>query len=226
MSSRSSGNPGSVANAGAMTGFYRNPSPQAFMVSTINHVVFNGSCCAMPRYLRLLTPALAILLLAACSGDPANGPRDVNWEQETCQRCRMVLSDQNHAAQVRYFEAGQGVRISVFDDIGCALVWLEQQPWKQDPRTEIWVTDHRNGNWIDARKAVYVKDENSPMGYGLGAQSDPAPGSLDFVRAKWHILATEANYESHADHLKGRLQQQAAKRETESSEQVKEVNRE
>lgn len=179
----------------------------------------------MPLYLRILTSIL-VLLLGACSGDPTSAPRDVNWEGETCQRCRMVISDRDHAAQVRYFEADHGFRISVFDDVGCALVWLEEQPWKQDPRTEIWVADHRNGNWIDARKAVYVNDENSPMGYGLGAQSDPAPGSLDFVRAKWHILATEANYESHTAHLKERLQQQAAKRESVSDAQRKEVTRE
>ncbi len=170
----------------------------------------------MPRYPRLLTPALVMLLLVACFGDPASGPRDVNWEQETCERCRMVLSDRDHAAQVRYFEAEQGFRIAVFDDVGCALLWLEKQPWKQDPRTEIWVTDHRNGNWIDARKAVYVTGGESPMGYGLGAQSDPMPGALDFVRAKWQIFAIEASYESHAAHLKERLQDQAAKRKADS----------
>ena len=164
-----------------------------------------------------------MFLLVACSGDPATGPRDIRWAQESCERCRMVLNDRVHAAQVRYFVADEGFRHSVFDDIGCALLWLEAQLWKDDPRTEIWVADRRNGNWIDARKAVYVKDENTPMGYGLGAQAEPVPGALDFVRAKWQIFATEASYESHSAQLKERLQQQAVKRQAGPSAQQKEV---
>jgi nitrous oxide reductase accessory protein NosL len=180
----------------------------------------------MLLYTRLIIAASTTWLLVACSGEPTSGPREVKWEQESCERCRMVLSDRKHAAQVRFLEDDKGASVEVFDDVGCALVWLEDKPWKQDPRTEIWVADHRNGNWIDARTAVYVEDESSPMGYGLGAQSDPAPGGVDFVRAKWHIFAMEASFESHALQLKERLQQQATKRQTLPNEQRTEVDRE
>lgn len=133
------------------------------------------------------------LLLGACSHEPDTGPVAVHWDRDTCHRCRMVLSDHNHAAEVRGAPAGQPTVAYKFDDIGCAVVWLEQQPWKDDPRTEIWVADRSSGAWLDARGATYVTGDLTPMGYGLGAQDASAPG-LDFVQAVAHIHEVEARF--------------------------------
>jgi len=134
---------------------------------------------------------IALFLLAGCSQPEETGPVDVRWDRETCARCAMAVSDHNYAAQVRGASAGQRTEVYKFDDIGCAVIWLEEQPWKDDPRTEIWVTDHRNGNWIDARKAHYVAGMVTPMGYGLGAQSEAAEGALDLAGAAKHIQMVE-----------------------------------
>lgn len=160
---------------------------------------------------RLLWPLL-LLLLAAC-GDPGNGPVDVKWDRDACERCRMVLSDRNHAAEIRYHVPGkERSKIAHFDDIGCAVLWLQQQPWEQDPRTEIWVIDHLTGQWIDARSATYVTGKVTPMEYGLGAQDQPAPGGLDFARAQQHILEVERRFNVHGQQLLERLQEQAEQR--------------
>ena len=37
---------------------------------------------------------------AGCSGDPGTGPLEVRWDRFSCDRCRMVLSDPKHSAQV------------------------------------------------------------------------------------------------------------------------------
>ncbi len=143
---------------------------------------------------------LLALLLAAC-GDPGTGPVDVKWDRIACERCRMVLSDRHHAAQVRVQDPGGGSSVYLFDDLGCALIWLEDKPAKADPSAEIWVNDWRTGDWIDARTAYYVPNQVTPMEYGLGAQSDPAPGTLSFDQAREHVFEVERKYNVHGGHL-------------------------
>ncbi|HXK56206.1 MAG: hypothetical protein KDI74_01935 [Gammaproteobacteria bacterium] len=163
--------------------------------------------------LRLLFVLPALFLLIACSEDPGTGPAEVKWDRTVCERCRMVLSDRHLAAQVSYLPEGKKrSRIVQFDDIGCAILWLEDKRWKDDPETRIWVADHRNGEWINARTASYVPVKITPMAYGLGAQSEPAPGALDFTQAKAHVLEVEKRFDIHGVQLLDRLKQQAVKR--------------
>ena len=157
---------------------------------------------------RILHPVLAGLLLAlavvltGCSGDPGTGPVAVKWDRDTCVRCNMVLSDREHSAQVRHSPAdGSRSRVHTFDDIGCAVLWLEQQPWRDEAGVEIWVTDYRDGAWIDARAAHYVRGRVTPMQYGLGAQRDPAAGALDFAGAVEHIRHIERRFNIHGGNL-------------------------
>ena len=113
----------------------------------------------------------------------------------------MVLSDRQHAAQVRVPEADGRSKVHFFDDIGCAVVWLEDKPFRDDARTEIWVTDWRTGDWVDARKAVYLAGQVTPMEYGLGAQTEPNPQALDFAAARERIFEVERKYNVHGGHL-------------------------
>jgi nitrous oxide reductase accessory protein NosL len=141
-------------------------------------------------------------LLAACSGDPGTGPAEVKWDRDVCTRCNMVLSDRQHAAQVRRTPAdGKRSRVYRFDDIGCAVLWLEQQPWRDQPGVEIWVTDHRDGRWLDAHQAHYVTGHLTPMQYGLGAQAEPTPDMLSFGAAREHIRQVERKFNIHGGNL-------------------------
>ena len=167
----------------------------------------------MVRIARWLPGSLVLLLIAACSGDPGTGPKEVKWDRDACERCRMVLSDRNYSAQVRVFPEGKRPKVFFFDDIGCATLWLEGEPWNDDPRTEIWVTDHRSGEWIDARTATYVQEKITPMEYGLGAQSEPAPGGLEFEQAKRHVVHVEERFTEQGVQLLERLKEQARRRD-------------
>lgn len=151
---------------------------------------------AMVRRLLLL----GLLLLTGCSGDPGTGPVDVKWDRDACDRCRMVLSDRHHSAQIRGGPVGEKAKVYLFDDLGCAVIWLDDQPWRANPAIEIWVNDHRNGEWIDARKAWYVTGQTTPMAYGLGAQREPAPGAVDFAAARAAIDDVERRFNTHAGH--------------------------
>ena len=140
---------------------------------------------------------LIALLLAGCAGEDATGPGEVRWDRESCTRCAMAVSDRHYSAQVRGGPAGQRTRLNSFDDIGCAVVWLDQQEWKDDARTEIWVTDQLSGAWIDARLARYVSGKVTPMDYGLGAQREALPGSMDFAQARKHIYTVDERKHLH-----------------------------
>jgi len=150
---------------------------------------------------------------AACSREPETGPVDVRFDRDTCDHCRMVLSDPRFAAEIRYFPPGKGSKVAKFDDIGCAVTWLQEQPFAADEKTEIWVIDYRNKEWIDARTATYVPMKSTPMEYGLGAQSDAVANGLNFEQAKQKIAEVEERFNVHGLQLQDRLRQQALERE-------------
>ena len=154
----------------------------------------------MSRICQLLLPGAFLLMLSACFNEPNTGPVEVEWEHDTCQRCSMVLGDSFHAAQVRHRLADKQSKVYMFDDIGCALIWLEDKAWRDDATTEIWVNDYKTGAWIDARKAHYVGGQQTPMLYGLGAQLEATPDSVTFERAKRHIFEVEKRLNLHGAH--------------------------
>jgi hypothetical protein len=128
----------------------------------------------------------------------------------------MVLSDRNFAAQIRYFADGkERSKVAFFDDIGCATLWLEDKPWKDDRRTEIWVVDQQSGTWIDARRATYVTGMLSPMEYGLAARAEPVAGGLTYAQAKQHVLEIEQRFNENGLHLMHKFKEQARLREAE-----------
>lgn len=171
---------------------------------------------AEPVFVRLGIIVAAVMLLAACSGDPGTGAKEVKWGRDACERCRMVLSDRVHSAQLRFYPEGKKrSRVLMFDDIGCAALWLEDKPFKDDPRTEVWVTDHRNGQWIDARKATYIKGQLTPMEYGLGAQPEMVEGGLSYQQAIVHIHDVEERFNAHGVDLLDRYRALTEKRNAE-----------
>jgi nitrous oxide reductase accessory protein NosL len=116
--------------------------------------------------------------LAGCFDDPATGPVEIKWDRDTCHVCGMIISDRRYAAQVR---GGPKHKAYKFDDLGEVVIWLEEQPWKDDPELEIWVMDMDTGSkWLDAQKVRYMPGQRSPMDYGFGAVEDNRPGSIDY----------------------------------------------
>lgn len=110
----------------------------------------------------------------------------------------MAVSDPDYSAQVRGGPAQNTTKLYKFDDIGCAVIWLDKQPWKDDPRTEIWVNDFNNGEWIDARTAWYLTGKTTPMDYQLGAQTDPQDGALNYEQARKNIFTKDKRFNAHS----------------------------
>lgn len=122
---------------------------------------------------------LMLCTLLGCS--QGTGPVEIKWDRDTCERCRMMISHKNFAAQIN-----NGHKNYLFDDIGCALNWLKEHP--EEKGVKIWVADYRTGKWLDASLAHYVSGQITPMDFGLGAALEPLTGSMNFEAAQTILL--------------------------------------
>jgi copper chaperone NosL len=105
-------------------------------------------------------------LLVACGQRPTTGPGKVNWDRQTCDRCQMVISERRHAVQVR-MPGEHGTH--AFDDLGCALLWLDEQGLDESkPPLEVWVRDPTGAHWIGGHDARFEGGLSTPMAYGFG----------------------------------------------------------
>jgi len=119
---------------------------------------------------------LLVLALAASSGcTPEDGPVEVHWDRDACAHCNMGISERRHAAQVRLPGAR---RPALFDDPGCALLWLHEQPGDAATTAAIWVRDPGGDGWRDARQTRFVNGSRTPMDYGFVASDGAPEGSL------------------------------------------------
>jgi nitrous oxide reductase accessory protein NosL len=103
---------------------------------------------------------------SGCQKKVQNGAAAMHWDRDMCERCKMAISERKFAAQIINPQTHQ---VYKFDDLGCAVLWMDEEhiPWKE--KAVIWITDAKNGKWIDARKALYVDGAITPMAYGFAA---------------------------------------------------------
>lgn len=94
---------------------------------------------------------------------------DVHWDRDMCKRCVMVVSDRKHAAQV--INPADG-RSYMFDDIGCWILWVQEEKLDWEKEAVIWITDGNTGKWINARTAFYDTENITPMAYGFMAHKN------------------------------------------------------
>ena len=126
-----------------------------------------------------------ILSVFACKGgNEEQLPVDFVWDREDCEECKMALSDPHYSAQVIYPKG----KAYFFDDIGCAILWLDRQPWKDEART--WVNDVKTTEWIEAKKANWISgDPQTPMGYGFAATLSQVGNALDYEEVKKSMIS-------------------------------------
>ncbi|NPA74369.1 MAG: hypothetical protein GXO12_06610 [Epsilonproteobacteria bacterium] len=138
---------------------------------------------------------LSLVSLTAFSGcdkkDPTK-PAKMHWDRDMCERCKMAISERKYAVQIVNPANGKHYE---FDDIGCAVLWMDEEhiPWKD--KAVIWITDAKTGKWIDAKKAMYTDDSITPMAYGIAAYTKETfpkgKKSLTFDEAKKVIYKIE-----------------------------------
>ena len=144
--------------------------------------------CHGPSRRQMIALLAAAPLLAACKPQ-SEGPEPIRWGRETCEICGMIISEPQYASEIR---GGPDRKLVKFDDIGDAVHWLEEQPWKDAPDVEFWVMDYDSGTkgdaWMDARQAYYRAGVVSPMDYGYAAVRHPASDTVDYAAMRTEVL--------------------------------------
>ncbi|MBS1522113.1 MAG: nitrous oxide reductase accessory protein NosL [Bacteroidetes bacterium] len=87
----------------------------------------------------------------------------INYGHEACAYCKMTIMDKHFAAEI-LTSKGKAIK---FDDLGCLLSYIKEEHFT-DEDASIFVADYNNpdGDFLNARKAVYIKSDQlkSPMG--------------------------------------------------------------
>lgn len=99
--------------------------------------------------------------------------KDVKWDREICERCKMIMSDRLYAAQVVNPKDGKRY---YYDDIGCTILWFDEEKIPWEDQAIIYVTDAKTGEWIDAKKAFWVFGKVTPMDFGFAAYKEQQSG--------------------------------------------------
>jgi nitrous oxide reductase accessory protein NosL len=141
---------------------------------------------------------LFIIIMISFNGCEKKDPSELNkvhWDRDMCERCKMVVSERHHAVQVINLENG---RSYMFDDIGCVVLWFDDEKIDWAPKAKIWITDVTTGKWIDARKAFYDTSNITPMAYGLAAHKSKesikkGEEIVNFEEMSKRIFKIEAN---------------------------------
>jgi len=110
------------------------------------------------------------MMLGGCSKKSYdNEAAKMHWDRDMCVRCKMAISERKYAVQA---VDPTTHKVYKFDDIGCLVLWFDEEhiPWKD--QAKLWITDAKTGEWIDARTAKYTDDSITPMAYGFAAFSD------------------------------------------------------
>ncbi len=122
--------------------------------------------------------AATLLTFAGCEAVNADTPKKIRYGRDMCEHCAMLIADARFAAQVWSPEKRS---FSVFDDVGCAVAFAEEQRLSDNSAARIWAADYDDPKgWIDARKAFYLAGLASPMGYGYAAVRAPGADRVPF----------------------------------------------
>jgi len=145
------------------------------------------------KRVRLFLSLVLLTFLAACGED--EGPARVHFDRDSCELCRMIISDPKYTAQI---EGPEG-RKHKFDDIGNAIHWLKAMPFANDETIKIWVADYEASTredvvWLDARKAYYQGGKMSPMDFNYGAYPAKGADMVDFAGMRAAVYAKGNTY--------------------------------
>ena len=146
---------------------------------------------------------LMVLFVSCTNQNKEQLPVELVWDRAVCKMCRMAVSDNRYAAQI----VDTNGRAFFFDDIGCAVLWLNNQ--KKMANARIWVNDKESSEWIEARQANWIYgDQHTPMGYGFAATKSAVENSLDFQTVTKRILGGDTLVKEHMKKHLGRVDPQ------------------
>ncbi|MCH9813089.1 MAG: hypothetical protein K0U47_04000 [Epsilonproteobacteria bacterium] len=118
------------------------------------------------KYYKFILLLLLTFFLSGCERKIDLGVHEVHWDRDMCVRCKMVVSERFYAAQTTDPTTG---RTYYFDDIGCLVLWFQEDQITWADSAFIWVTDVKSGVWINAKEAKWTTLDVTPMAFGFAA---------------------------------------------------------
>lgn len=119
----------------------------------------------MKKFSLLILMVLGMMFVA-CESQIDTTPKEIKFDREICERCKMIISDRNYAVQVVNPKDGKRY---YYDDIGCAIKWFQEENINWVDAAIIYVADVKTGKWIDARNAFWTYGAVTPMNFGFSA---------------------------------------------------------
>lgn len=122
-----------------------------------------------------------------CSGEIDTNPKEVKYDREVCERCKMIISVRNYAAQTINPENGKRY---YWDDIGCAILWFDEEKITWEDSAITYVKDVKTGEWLDVKKAHWTYGAITPMDFGFSAHKEPQEGvkNYDYAYVRDRVL--------------------------------------
>ena len=120
----------------------------------------------MKLFILLFSLLFSLFTFSGCEKESNTNVRSVHYDRDMCARCAMVVSDRHNTTQVINPQTN---KVYMFDDIGCMVLWFDEEHIDWADKAVIWITDVDTGEWIDARKAFYDTENITPMAYGFSA---------------------------------------------------------
>lgn len=113
------------------------------------------------------------------SNEPA-----IAWGEDSCDHCKMIISDRPFAAA--WIEPDGTQRR--FDDVGCMVAMRRDS--EPESSTKFFVQDYRSERWLDATSAVYMQADElrSPMAYNVAAFEAFADAEAELGEAATEML--------------------------------------
>ncbi len=124
-----------------------------------------------------------------CEKQNQDGPHKIHYDRDMCAECKMVISDRNYAVQIINPEKNKAYN---FDDIGCAIIWMENSSEKWLDKAKMFVADQKTAELIPSREVYWKKGYTTPMDFGFAAFKLKPEGRIyDFIEVYKDVLASE-----------------------------------
>ncbi len=118
------------------------------------------------KYILFISILSLMLFAVGCE----QGPQEIRIGEQECDHCRMMISQEQFAAQL---VTRQG-RQYAFDAIECMAAFRDSRAARDLEIQSLWVPDfNRPENWLEADKAHFLQSDQlrSPMALNFSAYS-------------------------------------------------------
>jgi copper chaperone NosL len=92
----------------------------------------------------------------------------INYGQDECAFCTMKINDDKYSAKIATSEG----ELDKFDSIECLTDYALVKNYLDDTEKSFMISEYNSpGNFIDARKSMYVHNNNFPSPMGLNVMA-------------------------------------------------------